>query len=59
VRQLCYPDQVERLFQAFGGRGGKHEGAACWLLIFYALWHAIHIEGRTPHADIFATLTSK
>jgi len=59
IAELCHPERVEKLFQTFGARGGKHEAAACWLLLFYSLWHAIHIEGRTPHADVFATLVSK
>jgi asparagine synthase (glutamine-hydrolysing) len=59
VAELCHSDRVEKLFQDFGSRGGKHEGAACWLLLFYALWHAIHIEGRSHEPDVFATLASK
>jgi asparagine synthase (glutamine-hydrolysing) len=44
VAQICVPDQVRRMFESFGDRGGKHEGIACWVLMFYALWHRIHIE---------------
>jgi asparagine synthase (glutamine-hydrolysing) len=59
VKQLCLPERVEKLFQACGQRAGKHEAAACWQLLFYALWHAIHIEGRQVHADVFEVLSSK
>jgi asparagine synthase (glutamine-hydrolysing) len=29
---------------------------ACWLLLFYALWHRIHIEGKPHDGDIMDTL---
>ncbi len=45
-RQICHPDKVDALFRAFGATAGKHDGAACWQLLFYALWHRIHVEGR-------------
>jgi asparagine synthase (glutamine-hydrolysing) len=59
LKQLCHPDRVEKLFAAFGDRGGKHEGAACWQLLFYALWHGVHIEGRSAYADVFELLGGK
>jgi asparagine synthase (glutamine-hydrolysing) len=59
IAELCHADRVKKLFDTFAARGGKHEGAACWLLLFYALWHAIHIEGRSHEPDVFATLASK
>ena len=59
VVELCHPKQVETLIKAFGDRSGKHEGAACWQLLFYAIWHAIHLEGRAIHPDVFATLAAK
>ena len=37
-------------------RQGKREGMACWQLLFYALWHRIHGEGRTVQGDVFAML---
>jgi asparagine synthase (glutamine-hydrolysing) len=54
--EICHPEKVADLFRAFGDRGGKHEGAACWQLLFYALWHAIHVEGRPVKDDVFAML---
>jgi asparagine synthase (glutamine-hydrolysing) len=56
VAQICYPEHVEALFKTFAARGGKHEAIACWQLLFYALWHAVHVEGRVPLSDVFATL---
>jgi asparagine synthase (glutamine-hydrolysing) len=59
IAQICYPDKVDRLFSAFEARGGKHEGAACWQLLFYALWHAVHLEGKTSSGDIFSVLEQR
>lgn len=56
IRELCQPDKVRDLFIALSARGGKREGIACWLLLFYALWHRIHIEGNRPDMDVWATL---
>jgi asparagine synthase (glutamine-hydrolysing) len=59
VSEICYPEKVRALFEAFEDRGGKHEGIACWQLLFYALWHAIHVERRSATGDVFATLEAK
>jgi asparagine synthase (glutamine-hydrolysing) len=56
IAELCRPGTVARLFHSFAASGGKREGAACWHLLFYALWHRIHIEDAKPQADILATL---
>ena len=56
VAEICHPERVLALFQTFGDRGGKYEGAACWQLLFYALWHAVHVEQRAADGDIFAVL---
>jgi len=37
-------------------RGGKHKGIACWMLLFYALWHRIHIEDSKSDMDVMETL---
>ncbi|MCQ9154544.1 asparagine synthase (glutamine-hydrolyzing) [Acidomonas methanolica] len=46
--------QVERVFAKAGHRGGR----AAWHLLFYALWHKIHIEGVASHGDLFDTLAA-
>jgi asparagine synthase (glutamine-hydrolysing) len=56
VAEICHPEKVDALFRNFGARGGKHEAIACWQLLFYALWHAIHVERRAALHDVFATL---
>jgi asparagine synthase (glutamine-hydrolysing) len=50
---------VEALFRSFGDRAGKHEGSACWQLLFYALWHAIHVEQRSSAGDVFSVLEAR
>ena len=42
IKDICHPGAVERLFAACDRR----TGFACWTLLFTALWHQRHIEGR-------------
>ena len=58
VTQICHPEKVGALFGNFGRFGGKHEGIACWQLLFYALWHAVHVEKRPVVENVFAMLGS-
>ena len=59
IEQVCNTRAVERLFDEFADRQGKREGMACWQLLFYALWHRIHGEGRTVQGDVFAMLEAQ
>lgn len=59
IADLCHPEIVEGLFRSFGYSGGKHEGVACWQLLFYALWYRIHAEGRSPRGDIMTVLEAR
>ena len=59
IAQVCHADKVEDLFHAFGRGGGKREGAACWQLLFYALWHRIHVEGRSSQGDVMTVLEAR
>jgi asparagine synthase (glutamine-hydrolysing) len=52
IRAIAAPDKVEALFR----RGGKRVGFASWSLLFYALWHRVHVEGLEPGPDVFQTL---
>jgi asparagine synthase (glutamine-hydrolysing) len=56
IAEICHPEKVARLFCAFGDKGGKREGSACWHLLFYALWHRIHVEAKPVAHDVFAML---
>ena len=55
VRELADPGRVAALFRAASSR---REGFAAWTLLFYALWHRTHIEGRAPAGDVFETLSA-
>jgi len=52
IQAVCKPDAVRDLFAVPIGRPGK----AAWTLLFYALWHKIHIEGVAPDGDVFDVL---
>jgi asparagine synthase (glutamine-hydrolysing) len=54
VRELCEPEGVERVFAA---AEQKRTGRAAWTLLFYALWHRRHIEGRELPPNTAAALS--
>jgi len=54
IQEICRPGSVEVLFKA----GGKKAGFAAWSLLFYALWHHVHIEGRAAGGDVFSVLSA-
>lgn len=53
VAEIARPDRVAALFRH---AGEKHRGFAAWHLLFYALWHRRHVEGRPAEGDVFAVL---
>jgi asparagine synthase (glutamine-hydrolysing) len=55
VAELCPPDAVAALYR----RHGKHEAFAAWTLLFYALWHRVHVRGLAPSGDVFDTLAAR
>ena len=54
VEALCPPERVRGIFT----HGGKHQNFASWILLFYALWHHIHILGQAPDGDVFDCLAA-
>jgi asparagine synthase (glutamine-hydrolysing) len=54
VAEIAKPDRVASLFRHAGSE--KYRGFAAWHLLFYALWHRRHIEGRRAEGDVFAML---
>jgi asparagine synthase (glutamine-hydrolysing) len=52
VAEVAEPAAVAKLFRD----PRKHAGFAAWTLLFYALWHRRHIEGRPAEGDVFACL---
>jgi asparagine synthase (glutamine-hydrolysing) len=53
VAEIAEPDRVAALFRRAGDR---REGFAAWTLLFYALWHRTHVEGRLLEGDVFDVL---
>ena len=54
ISEVAEPVAVAKLFRD----PRKHAGFAAWTLLFYALWHRRHIEGKPPEGDVFACLTN-
>ncbi len=52
VAEWCPPERVRGIF----ARNGKHENFAAWILLFYALWHQIHVLGHAYDGDLFDCL---
>ncbi len=56
VAEIADKRRVIALFRAAEGR---HEGAAAWSLLFYALWHRAHVQGLPAgDGDVFDTLAA-
>ncbi|GBQ16121.1 asparagine synthase (glutamine-hydrolyzing) [Swaminathania salitolerans] len=49
------PETIGKLFRDATGRRERH---AAWVLLFYALWHRIHIETGPSDGDVFETLAA-
>ena len=59
VRRACLADRVEALFRSAGRSRDKHATMGAWLLLFYALWYRIHIEGVAGDGDVMSTLSAQ
>ena len=57
VAEIAKADRVAALFR--NAAGDKHRGFAAWHLLFYALWHRRHVEGRRPEGDVFGFLAAR
>lgn len=55
VEEICSPQAVMKLFSANGKRLGK----AQWTLLFYALWHQVHVVTRPVEGNVFDLLSSR
>ena len=51
IKALCNPERVAALFASLESNADAHNGHAAWTLLFYALWHRRHIEGRALDGD--------
>ena len=54
VAELADPDAVVKLFR----NPRKHAALAAWTLMFYALWHQLHVLGRACEGDAFDCLAT-
>jgi asparagine synthase (glutamine-hydrolysing) len=52
IAEICRPEAVRDLFRS--DRRGPLRAA--WVLLFYALWHHIHVKGGRVDGDVFAVL---
>ena len=59
ISEICHPNEVIRLFGAIGQGNTKRNSRACWNLLFFALWHRVHIERVMPSGDAAAVLARK
>ncbi|WP_142847319.1 asparagine synthase (glutamine-hydrolyzing) [Telmatospirillum sp. J64-1] len=55
IAEICKPGRVEALCQEAAGK----TGFAAWSLLFYALWHRHHVEGRPGGGDVFDALAAR
>lgn len=55
IEAIAKPEAVRRLF----AHCDKKTGFACWTLLFYALWHRRHLDGKAPQGDVFQTLSAR
>ena len=53
VAEVAEPGRVVSLFRHAAGR---REAFAAWALLFYALWHRAHIEGRPSDGSVWDVL---
>ncbi|GBQ92214.1 asparagine synthase (glutamine-hydrolyzing) [Asaia krungthepensis] len=49
------PETIRSIIERAGERRARH---AAWALLFYALWHRLHIETGPSGGDVFETLAS-
>ncbi|PHS79729.1 MAG: asparagine synthase (glutamine-hydrolyzing) [Rhodospirillaceae bacterium] len=54
IASICKPDVVKDLFKHSEGRAAK----AAWTLLFYALWHKIHMDGVLPEGQALDVLSA-
>jgi asparagine synthase (glutamine-hydrolysing) len=59
IMEVCHANEVGRLFRSLNESSAKSVGRACWHLLFYALWHRIHVEGVKPIGDTASVLADK
>ena len=54
ISELVIPDEVAPVFRQAGGKGGL----LAWRLLFYGLWHQIHVRGVAADQPVLEILNS-
>lgn len=54
ILDICHGDGVRALFKSTDARATK----AAWTLLFYAVWHKVHMQGTPPDGDAFDVLSA-
>lgn len=55
LKDICFTARVAKLYASTN----KRARLAAWNLLFYALWHQYHIEGKRAEGDILSVLASR
>lgn len=55
IKEACVTDKIPSLFATEKKRAGQ----ASWVLLFYALWHQVHICGVSSSGDLFEVLDAR
>ncbi|NVN10051.1 hypothetical protein HUK84_02605, partial [Nguyenibacter vanlangensis] len=53
--EIASEPRVRALFARASERRARH---AAWTLLFYALWHQIHLRGISSDGDVFSVLAA-
>ncbi|MEQ8666328.1 MAG: asparagine synthase (glutamine-hydrolyzing) [Rhodospirillales bacterium] len=56
VSSLFDPAAVRRVFAAVAHGGDKRADYAAWTILFYAVWHQVHVGGRDRRGDVLSVL---
>lgn len=59
IDAACAPDRVEAVFRSAARSRDKHTTMGAWLLLFFALWYRIHVEGADAGGDVMSTLEAR
>ena len=58
IEDIAEPDNVRKLFNTLEEKPARKLGQMAWTLLFYALWHKHHIQGKVLEGDIWECLSS-
>ncbi|MDI2090444.1 asparagine synthase (glutamine-hydrolyzing) [Commensalibacter oyaizuii] len=55
IKEIAFCDKILTLFEKASGRKERY---MAWNLLFYALWHQIHIMGKSPKGSVTDVLAA-